>query len=387
MKKQAGINPYAMAAVEAFGAYPESLVNAATAEGIELKKIQRINTNTLGFEAYERELDKLKHLAAQCSVELKIIKYQDRQRRMIKNRFILLPLVFSLLLCLLLSSLFIWQIDIRGAQRLSHGEIMRALEDSGLDVGCFWPGLEADEIRSRVMLKVPEIGWMTVNISGSRAVVVVQERQEKPEIYDESKAADLVAGKTGLVRRVSVLSGNTLVEPGQAVAAGEMLASGRLISIMGAERTVRARGTVMADTWYEIDSVCPEEMELKEYSGFTRHRFALIFGKRRINLYISSGKAIDECDKIIDEYTLGLEGHFALPLRFVHERIVSYDHSTGRGFDSETMAAQLRRMLDEQVEGQILQSAFTEASADGLYVLTLRAHCVENIAETRELEG
>jgi len=299
----------------------------------------------------------------------------------------MLPLLLSVLLCLLLSSLFIWQIDIRGAERLSRGEIMRALEDGGLDVGCFWPGLNSDEIRSRVMLKVPEIGWMTVNISGSRAPEVIQERQEKPELYDESKAADLVASKTGLVRRVSVLSGNSLVEPGQAVTAGELLATGRLMSIMGSERTVRSRGSVMADTWYEINSVCPEEMEIKESSGFTRHRFALIFGKRRINFYISSGKAIDECDKIIDEYTLGLDGHFVLPLRIVHERIVSYDHSPAQGYDSEAMAMQLRHLLDSQVKGQILQSALTQSSADGLYMLTLRAHCVENIAETRELEG
>ena len=54
--------------------------------------------------------------------------------------------------------------------------------------------------------------------------------------------------------------------------------------------------------WYEIDSVCPEQMDLKSGNGLARHRFALVLGKRRINFYISSGKAIDECDKIIDEY-------------------------------------------------------------------------------------
>ena len=39
-------------------------------------------------------------------------------------------------------------------------------------------------------------------------------------------------------------------------------------------------------TWYEIDSVCPEEMDIKTQNGLVRHRFALVFGKRRINLYI-----------------------------------------------------------------------------------------------------
>ena len=71
---------------------------------------------------------------------------------------------------------------------------------------------------------------------------------------------------------------------------------------MGTERLVRARGSVMADTWYEIDAVCPEEMEIKTDIGLARHCFSQVLGKRRINFYISSGKAIDECDKIINEY-------------------------------------------------------------------------------------
>ncbi len=386
MIKADRINPYARAKAEAFGAYPESLINAAAAEGLELRSLERFNQNTLSFEIYERDMDAVKHLAAKCAVELKIIKYLEPRRRLARRRLLLLPIASVMLLCLLLSSLFVWQIDVVGAHNLSRGQLLRALEDSGLRLGCFWPGINADEIRSRLMLKMPDIGWMTVNISGSRAVVLINERADKPEIYDASKAADLVASKTGIIRRVSILGGRAEVEPGQAVTAGEKLASGELLSIMGREQRVRSRGSVMADTWYEIDAVCPEEMELKYDAGFTRHRFALVFGKRRINFYISSGKAIDECDKIIDEYNLGINGHFALPIRFVHERIVSYAHSPGQDYNSESMKTHLMQLMDNQLEGQILQSAFTESNTSGLYVMTLRAHCVENIAETRELD-
>ncbi len=381
------INPYAKAKAEAFGAYPESLINAAVAEGLQLAKIVRLNPNALSFEVYEHDIELLKHLAAKASVELKISSYLEPHRKLIKRRILLLPLAAVLMGMLLISSLFVWQIDIIGVQSLGRGELMRALEDGGLSVGCFWPGLKSDDIRSRVMLRIPEIAWMTVNISGSRAVVLINERMEKPEIYDESKAADLVASKTGLIRRVSVLSGKAEAEPGQAVTAGELLASGKLFNIMGQERTVRSRGSVMADTWYEIDAVCPEQLDIKTASGFSRHRFAMILGKRRINFYISSGKAIDECDKIIKEYNLGVDGHFALPIRFVHERIAYNEYSPGQGYDAEAMASRLEAVFAREVQGQILQSACTQSCTDGLYVMTLRAHCVENIAETRELAG
>ena len=368
-----------------FGAFPESLVNAAASVGIELWRLERINENTLSFDAPESCADALEALAEKCAVELELTKYRAERRRIFKSRYLLGILCAAAALGLFVSSLFIWSIEIHGGSRLSRGELLRALEDSGVYVGRFWPGIKADDVRSMFMPKMPELGWMTVNISGSRAVVLINERQPKPEIYDEAKAADLVAAKTGLIRRVSVLNGNAAAEPGQAVVAGETLASGRMGSIMGSERLVRARGTVMADTWYEIDSVCPEEMDIKTQSGLARHRFALVFGKRRINLYISSGKAIDECDKIINDYNLGAEGHFALPVRLVHEVILPYDSSPGAGYDTETMGRTLHAILNSELSGQILQSSLTESSLRGLHVLTLRAHCIENIAETQEI--
>jgi len=383
--KRTGKSVHARINAELFGAFPENFVNAAVAEGIELWKIERLSENSLCFDTYESCAESLEALADKCSVELKIKRYREESRRLFKSRYMLLLTCLGAGLCLFISSLFIWRIELHGNSSLSRGEILRALEDSGIYVGRFWPGIRADDVRSVFMPKLPEVGWMTVNISGSRAVVLLNERQPKPEIYDETKAAELVAEKTGIVRRVSVLQGNAAVMPGQAVTAGEILAEGRLGSIMGSERLVRARGTVMADTWYELDAVCPEEMDIKNLSGIVRHRFALVFGKRRINLYFSSGKAIDECDKIIRDKTLGIEGHFALPVRVIHEIIQPYDSSPGKGYDSEAMARALNLQLNGAVQGQVLQSGLTESNARGLYVLTLRAHCIENIAMTREI--
>lgn len=370
---------------EAFGALPESLVNAAAATGLELWNVERKNENTLSFEICESGLDTLRELAGRCYIELSIIHCAAEKRRVLKKRAVFVIMCMFCGMGLMLSSLFIWKIEIYGAHHISRAAVMRALEDSGIYVGRFWPGIKADEVRSVFMPKLPEVGWMTVNIKGSRAVVLINERLEKPEIYKESAAADLVAEKTGLLRRISVLSGKAEAEAGQAVTAGEKLASGRLESIMGRERLVRARGSAMADTWYEIDAVCPEEMDIKSYTGRVRHRFSVVFGKRRINFYISSGKAIDECDKIINDYNLGIKGHFALPLRFIHETILPYESESGPGYDKAAMGRLICSELEARTEGQLLQRSLTESFSRGLYVLTLRAHCVENIAMTQEI--
>ena len=166
---------------------------------------------------------------------------------------------------------------------------------------------------------------------------------------------------------------------------GETLVTGSLESLAGEPRTVYARATVMADTWAELNAVCPETGQLKQPKGVTRSRFAIIFGKRRVNLYLSSGKAIDGCDKIVAEYTLGAEGLFALPLRIVKESYVPYGLSEGTGYDADAMKLHLSALLNAGTDGQVLQQSFTEANADGLFVVTLRAHCLENIAVDRTI--
>ena len=371
--------------LEVFGAFPESLLNTAAGASVELWNAESAGEHRLRFDTYERRLVELEALAQRCGCELRVLRRRGGSisLRFARRRAGLLLGLLVVCLLLFVSSLFIWRIEIRGNSRLSRGELLRALEDCGVGIGCFWPGTSPDLVRSRMMLRVPEIGWMTVNVSGSRAVVLISERREKPEIYRESEAADLVASKSGVVRRVSVLAGRGETGPGQAVCAGELLVSGS----RSGTGPIRARGSVMAETWPELVAVCPLEEEQKRPSGIAYSRFALVFGKRRVNLYFDGGKAIDAYDKIISEKTLGVEGLFSLPLRLVRERIVPCARTAGCSVDRGEMERRLYAVLDAATEGQILRHSFSAAPADGLFVLTLRAHCIENIAVTQPAEA
>lgn len=375
--------------LELFGAFPVGVLNTAAAEGVELWDAVSVNANTLRLRSFENQLPALERLSQRSGCELKILERvggRMEQRRILRRPGLVIGLLCAALL-LTASTLFVWDVDVRGNEKLSRGQILRALEDSGFGVGSFWPGVNTDVLRSEVMLRLPEIGWMAVNVSGSRAVAVVSERKEKPEMYEERKPADLVASRGGLIRHMNVLAGAPAVSEGQLVTEGEVLVSGDLESLTGERRKVHARGSVMAETWYELNAVRPAEEALKEASGLPHSRFALVFGKRRVNLYIGSGKTIDGCDKIISEYTLGLEGLFSTPVRLVRERFVPYRTEPGSDYAPEEAARRLYALLGDRIEGQILSYAFTDGGSGELHVLTLRAHCTENIARTREESG
>ena len=372
--------------VEVVGAFPESLLNASALSALELWELECADEYTLRFCVYEADLPLLESIAKKCMCELKIINSTggSRNKAFLKNHIWLLVLALFILALLCASTLFIWDIDVRGCENLTEGEVLRALAECGVDCGSYWPNLSTDLIRSDMLTALPELAWMTVNVSSSRALVLVSERQEKPEIYIESDGADIVSSGTGIVKKLSVLNGQPQVGIGQAVTEGETLISGTMDSITAAPRNIRAQGAVYADTWREMTAVCPAEMQLKTPHGRTKHRLAIKFGKNRVNFYFSSGNTVDGCDKIIHNYKIGAEGLFALPVTFVVEELRPYKLESAAYSDAEGMADRLQKQLASSVTGEILSSSVTVGAGKGLTVVTLRAACVENIAEVRE---
>ncbi len=370
---------------ELVGAYPTGLLNALANCGVELWDVESADGYTLRLTFYESRLTELDNLAKRAGCELRVLHRiggVGGRKRVLRRPSLLIGLL-AMTMLLTASSLFVWDVEVRGTHRLSPARVLRALEDCGLGVGSFWPGVNTELLRSDVMLKLPEIGWMTVNVCGSRATAVIVEREEKPEMADEEKPAELVASRGGLVRRVNVLEGSPKIKEGQLVTEGEVLIGAELPNLTNVPRLVRARGAVMADTWYELTAVRPLSEALKSPRGIPYSRFAILFGKKRVNLYIGSGKALDGCDKIISEYTLGIPGLFSAPIRLVRERFVPYQTHSGSDYDASALGRRLYALLESRTEGQILSCDLTPGRTGELLALTLRAHCLENIAERR----
>ena len=374
--------------VEVCGAFPETVLNACAMQALELWDMKCEDDHTLRFCVYERDIPALENIARRCMCDMSVLGTAggSTRRRFLKNHVWLLVSLLAALGILAASSLFIWDIDVYGCDELSEGEVLCALSDCGVDCGAYWPALNVDMIRADMLTRLPELAWMTVNVSGSRAIVLVEERVKKPEIYIESAGADIVAARTGIIRRLSVLNGTPLVGTGQSVTAGETVISGTMESLSRDARYVRAQGGVTADTWYELSAVCPAQMQEKTPRAGVRRRFALKFGKSRYNFYFSSGNTVDGCDKIIHNYNAGIRGLFALPVTLVVEELRPYRLSGAVPADTAAMGARLEARLEDGLRGVVLSSSVTKGDNGGLAVVTLRAACRENIAQVKEYD-
>ena len=162
------------ARVELSGAFPEAALNACALEALALWDMESLDRYSLRASLSERELDRLRAIAEKCGCELKVIAVSggSRDRALLLRRRALLAFLLLTAALLLLSSLFIWEIELRGGGETDRSRVLRALADCGVEEGCFWPSLSADLVRSRVLAELPELAWMTVNVSGSRACLL-----------------------------------------------------------------------------------------------------------------------------------------------------------------------------------------------------------------------
>lgn len=164
-----------------------------------------------------------------------------------RKRYALLAgLALSILAACILSN-FILVIDVTGNERVSRAEILSALNQLGFGVGSYGPAVDERDLVNRALLELEDVGFLTINIKGIRAEVVVREAPVKPEIVDKNKRADVVAVRDGVILEVGAKAGKEMVKEGDAVLKGEVLISGLVTYENGtgesfSSRQLRAEG-------------------------------------------------------------------------------------------------------------------------------------------------
>lgn len=375
--------------LEVQGAEPSRLLNRLTEAGLSFWDAEPVDDFTIRFALKLRELETAKSLAARCQCTLRVLKTGGvpTVKRRLRRRLALMAGLAVCFAVLGISRLFVWEIEVEGNETLTRGEILRALAESGVEPGSFWPSWSADTIKNEVILKLPELAWVGVSVDSSKATVRVRERQEAPELIDNDAPHSVRARRTGIIEGMEVYLGAPLVQPGDAVLEGETLVSGRVESTLGTVRYVHASAKIEARTYYELTIAAPTEQYFTEEHG-GRSRWALVIGNERLNLYFGGSELPENSVKETTEHRLEWPGVFSLPVTLVHERILEYDVVVETA-DVEALTERLEQTLDEKLEelldgrGEPLSHTYTSSESGGVLYVTLRAECLEDIAETR----
>lgn len=372
--------------IEASGVEPEILLNKLCDKNIEFWDTQAEDGFSLLLTVHAADLTEIRSCARKNSCDIKILGTRGGKAitRSAKRRYALLAGLAVCIVITAVSSLFVWNISVSGNKNMSYGEVVRALKECGVEYGTFWPAISAEDVKNEILLKYPEVSWISLNMSNSRLEVIIHERTEKPDIINEAELRSIYAKKSGIITNVSVLQGRSAVNIGDTVCEGDVLVSGLMESETGDDRQVHAIADVTARTWYEISAVSPLTENKKSEKDSGNLKLSLLSGKNRINFYSDSRNEEPSCDKINKLRYISFGKSFVIPIGMVIQSAKNYEirecdvnrEDTTLRMQDDLMAELRYRIGD----GEIVSSSFTVTECDGLLVVTLRAECIENIA-------
>lgn len=384
--------------LELTGAFPERFLNICAAENVPFWKVEQSDPHTLRVTLATLDRSRAEQLANRSMCQLREVGRRGMPAflsRFRKRYALLVGLIVSILAVCILSR-FILVINVTGNQTVSRSEIVSELNRLGFGIGSYGPGVNERDLVNRALLDLKDIGFLSINIKGIRAEVLVREAPKKPDIVDKSKPADVVATRDGVVLKVGAKAGQEAVKEGDAVLKGEVLISGLVTYERGGEggifssRQLRAEGEVWAITERTMCRSIPLTTVGKGAYQGRKTWYALRLLDHRIKFYGNSSISYDNYDKINYEYTLTLPGGLKLPVSWIKTVTSAYTPTSvtlTRDSAEAYLKDQLKGALEKAVaDGEVLSKSWKTGEKDGVLTVTLKASCNEQIGRTVELE-
>lgn len=369
-------------------AFPERVLNLCGAHSLSFWDLQWESPTAFTCRMSRRDWKALRQAGRNLDCTFSVVGLEGVPYFLFRFRH-RQALVTGLVACalgLFLSSFFVWDYTVEGNVTVPTEKILRALEKNGVSRGSFGLTLNGEVIRNHVLLDLPELSWISVNVSGCRATVTVRERIPAPELVDRRTPANLTARRAGLVLKVQAMGGETCVLPGTAVTEGQILISGVEDTGTVGARLLAGLGNVQARTWYTLRTTVPLIGMEKQYTGREKTGFSLVFGARRIKFFSNSSIQQANYDKITSRYPLSLLG-IPLPVTVVKETWRFYEAvpaardaaSTEKAMEA-VLTEQLHRMVDPY--GSVRSVLCSSRQKGDALVVTLSAECEEQIGQS-----
>ena len=241
--------------IKVSGSMPEKLINLCMLEKINLLSITKKNDDFIVCLSLA-DFFRLRPLVRKSKNRIQVLNYAGLPfvTKKIKHRKMLVVggIVFIMLLNILMS--YIWFVDIVGMSSVPVHQIKEVVYGQGLKPGVLKDSIHAKRIENQILLNIPEVAWVSVTFTGTRAVVEIVEKT-MPKGVDKVPA-NIIAAKDGVVTDIIALAGQSVVKKGDTVKSGDVLIAGLAYNSKEpganiAPQMIRAKGIVKARVWYE----------------------------------------------------------------------------------------------------------------------------------------
>lgn len=315
--------------IQICGAEPERFFNLCKKHHIMLRHIRRTDLDRVQAMLTLRDFWRLSRVYRRTRCRVHILKKRGMPFvwKRLRHRYGLG--VGVLLMCFVCFELLtrIWVIQTDFSQETDSAAIWRVLQEQGVGIGTKQSDIVPSQLKVIVMNELQDLKYFAVNIDGNILSIQAKTRIPIPEMDKEQGVHNIVAARDGVIERQIVRRGTQKYQIGDAVLAGSVLVDALVETEaeLGTSELVDANADIWAATRYHITRKMPLRTQKKQYTGKQTAKYAICFGKTRINLYFGSSLTAIKCDRIIMVDTVKLNEHFALPITLLKETIRPYE--------------------------------------------------------------
>ena len=259
-----------------------------------------------------------------------------------------------MILSIILSSNFVWNVDIVYENGEIIENISKDLEDCGLKTGVLKRSINTKDIINKIRLKRNDIAWMGIETKGTNVIVKIVKATKKPDIINDEEYCNIVSNKAGIITKINAQNGTANVKVGDTVNNGDILINGYMEGKYTGIRYVHAIGEIEAKVWYtkstKIKLKTTERKEtgnVENYYGVEINKFKINFKKR-----VSKFKIYDTIE---NKKKLKLFSDFYLPISIIKttnkevvEEIKKYNIEEAKTLGIK----QIEKELNEEIENK-----------------------------------
>ena len=294
--------------------------------------------------------------------------------------------LFVAVMCLL--SMHVWSIEVSGNTTIPTQKIKAELAEMGITCGTLKKNVDSQMLQQKLMLKFPQIGWLSVNTRGCTTEVSLEEKTERPQMKPiENRVCNIKAASTGQIISMEVYIGTPHVKEGDAVVAGQLLISGVVEDELGFSTLKHASGKIIAETSHTLTT----EVELKQnVTQQTRHvvtrRSFSFFGACIPLTFVSKPTGSYKAEGVHTEIKLM---NSILPISLYEENwIEQYTAAVTLKREQALKEAQTlmaQKQKEELKDAKIISQSASEKIVNSKLVYTVLVKCEENIAQESEI--
>ena len=345
--------------IEAEGLFLERFINLCVRRSISFKIIKKDRTRLILSISFA-DFKKMRAPALKSKTHIRILKkcglpsLIKRYRR--RYAFFIGAALFILFFAI--SSQFVWEIEILGADHIKKTDILSVLKTEGVKIGMPKRNMSsAREIKDTLMREFPEISWAWVYTEGTRVKLQINEGILPPTIIDKSVPCDVIAVREGIIKSVTAKQGIVFAEENTAVMPGDVLIAGTIPQKDGGFKTVHAQGDVYALTSHTKKGSYMVSNEHRIPTGEKKTSFTLNLFSKSITL----GKnAFSEFDINKRQYDLKISDKFYLGISLVRTDYIEVTPISEQiPYDSAVLFAS--EDLEQQIAKKLLPGAVMQS--------------------------